>query len=452
MAQGLPGYTMGLDHVLILPLLARGRTLGALTLVLGPSGRRHGFVDLALADDLAGRAAIALDNTRLYEDIQEANRRKNDFLAMLAHELRNPLAPIRNSVQVLHLLDLQNPQLVQARGMIDRQVTHLARLIEDLLDMSRLSRGRIVLRKVRLNLVQLIRATLDDYRRILETAGLMLELDLPEYPLFTHGDSTRLTQVLGNVLHNASKFTDAGGKVSVQVRRSEEGGRALISVRDTGIGIEPTMLSRIFETFSQADNSLHRSRGGLGLGLALVKGLVDLHGGEVNAFSEGLGQGVEIVIRLPLACSSEAPWPSHSADTEGGCSHRILVIEDNVDAAESMRMLLKLAGHQVEVAFQGGTGIQAARTFKPDVVLCDIGLPGSLDGYGVAKEFRRESEFDGVYLIASTGYGQEEDQKRCREAGFDAHLIKPVDFTQLQRLLSSLPARISSASVPAPPV
>jgi CheY-like chemotaxis protein/two-component sensor histidine kinase len=404
---------------------------------MGRSGRRYGAAEHSLAEDLAGRAAIALDNARLYQNIQEADRRKNEFLAMLAHELRNPLAPVRNAVHVLRLVGSENELLMQARDMIDRQVTHMARLIDDLLDMSRLSRGKVLLRKERLDLVKIVHDTAEDYRSILQATGLGLRVRLPDRPLRTLGDPTRLAQVLGNVLHNANKFTDSGGEVSVELAAEPDGAAARLVVRDTGIGMERDMLERVFDTFSQADSSLDRSRGGLGLGLALVRGLVELHGGEVRAASAGLGQGTDITIRLPLddrGAPSEETAPQTAA-ARATC--RVLVIEDNADAAESMRMLFSLTGHEVEVAHAGPAGLDAARQFLPEVVLCDIGLPGGMDGYAVARALRDDPVLGGVRLIALTGYGQEDDQRRSREAGFDAHLTKPVDFVELQRLLAA---------------
>jgi CheY-like chemotaxis protein/two-component sensor histidine kinase len=327
--------------------------------------------------------------------------------------------------------------------MIDRQVTHMARLIDDLLDMSRLSRGKILLRKDRVDLVAVVRDTVEDYRSILEGTGLQVQVRLPDGPLYAHGDPTRLAQILGNVLHNANKFTDAGGRVEVEVAVEPDGQAALLAVRDTGIGMEPDVLARVFEAFSQADRSLDRSRGGLGLGLALVKGLVELHGGEVRVASQGAGRGTELTIRLPLGLQATPASPAAAAARATRCSHRILVIEDHVDAAESMRTLLKLTGHQVEVAHTGVEGVETARRFLPRVVLCDIGLPGGMDGYAVARALRAEPALAAAFLIASTGYGQLEDQRRSREAGFDAHLTKPLDFAELQRLLGALPALAS---------
>jgi signal transduction histidine kinase/DNA-binding response OmpR family regulator len=435
---GVPGPARPLSSAAHLPLSARGHRLGVLTLARGPGGPPFDPNDLSLAQDLAARAATALDNARLYRNIQEGDRRKNEFMAMLAHELRNPLAPIRNAVQVMRLLGDAPTPLAQARDIIDRQVTHMARLIDDLLDMSRLSRGKILLRKEPLDLVPLVRAAAEDYRSMLEGAGLKLQVRLPDAPLWARGDPTRLAQVVGNVLHNSQKFTDAGGKVTVALEPGEDGASALLTVRDTGIGMEEDMLARLFEPFSQADRSLDRSRGGLGLGLALVRGLTELHGGAVRAASPGLGQGTEVVIRLPLEAAPAAAPPAPAANGLPGACYRILLIEDNEDAAESMRVLLTLSGHAVEVAAGGQAGVQAARAHQPEVVLCDIGLPGGMDGYAVARAFRGDPALASARLIALTGYGQEEDQRRSREAGFDLHLTKPVDFAELQRVLARL--------------
>jgi signal transduction histidine kinase/DNA-binding response OmpR family regulator len=436
---GTPGWAFA--SVLVLPLAARGRTLGVLVLGLGPSGRRHGPVEQSLAEDLAGRAAIALDNARLYHNIQEGDRRKGEFLAMLAHELRNPLAPIRNSVQVMRVLGANEPLLRQARDIIDRQVTHMARLVEDLLDVSRLSRGKILLRTEPVDLVQVVRTAVEDYRSLLEGSDLSLRLEVPSGPLWVRGDPTRLTQVAGNVLNNAQKFTDPGGEVLVALRPEPDRRSATLQVRDTGIGMDREMLNRLFETFSQADRSLDRSRGGLGLGLALVKGLVELHGGDVKVVSEGLGKGTEVTICLPLEARPAAPSLNGGRPAGPEAAYRILVIEDNPDAAESMRVLLTLAGHQAEVADSGPAGVEAVRARQPDVVLCDIGLPGGMDGYEVARVLRVDPALASVYLVALTGYGQEEDQRRALAAGFDQHLTKPVDYADLRRVFAVLPVR-----------
>jgi signal transduction histidine kinase/DNA-binding response OmpR family regulator len=433
-----------LNRAAILPLRARGRIVGALSLAIGPSGRHLHPAELALAEDLASRAAIAVDNARLYHSVQEGDRHKNEFLAMLAHELRNPLAPIRNAVEVMRLMGPGEAPLVQARDIIDRQVTHMARLIDDLLDMSRISRGKILLRKESVDLVELVHAVVEDYRTSLEGAGLKVEKQLPQGPLWTLGDPTRLAQIVGNVLHNANKFTDAGGRVLIRLTADEDAKTARISIRDSGIGMEPEILARVFDTFTQADRSLDRSRGGLGLGLALVKGLVDLHGGEVTAHSDGAGKGTEISIRLALQERQQrvngAPVPIQSQQR----CFRILVVEDNVDSAESMRMLLSLAGHQVEVAYSGLVGVETAQEFRPQVVFCDIGLPGGMDGHAVARALRQDLGFASAYLVALTGYGQESDKNRSREAGFDVHLTKPVNYEEIERLLLSVPDRAAA--------
>jgi PAS domain S-box-containing protein len=378
------------------------------------------------------------DRTR---QLAEADRRKDEFLAMLGHELRNPLGPICNAVRVLRLRGPADPVLRQSWDMIDRQAAHMARLIDDLLDVSRITHGKVSLRTELLDLAKVVKVTVEDYRSGLEAAGLTFQLQLPDGPLWVRGDPTRLAQVVGNVLHNASKFTDPGGCVSVRVTQDAGGDTAVIAVRDTGIGMDEKTLAEVFETFHQAENSQTRSRGGLGLGLALVKGLVDLHDGSVQAASEGPGRGSEITIRLP---SERAPEPSKA----GSCApapaqrmHRILVIEDNRDAAESMKMLLGLVGHQVETAYTGAAGVETARAFHPQVVLCDIGLPGEMDGYTVAQAFRQEPPLASAHLIALTGYAQEDDQRCARKAGFDRHMTKPVDLDELQAVLASLPVR-----------
>jgi CheY-like chemotaxis protein len=258
--------------------------------------------------------------------------------------------------------------------------------------------------------------------------------------VWVSGDPTRLAQVVGNLLHNANKFTDAGGSVVVRLEEEAGGGAAVLTVRDSGIGMEPDMLARLFEPFSQADRSLDRSRGGLGLGLALVKGLVELHGGDVRASSPGAGKGSELTVRLPLLrepAGPEVPAPGPSATRP----LRVLIIEDHPDSAESLRMLLELSGHRVAVAHAGRPGLEVARAFRPDVVVCDLGLPGGMDGFAVARALRADPELFGVTLIALSGYGQEEDRRQARQAGFDRHLTKPVDPAVLDQLLDALPAR-----------
>lgn len=370
------------------------------------------------------------------EALREADRQKDQFIAMLAHELRNPLAPIVNACEILKRLGAEDPRLTRAREIIDRQVKHQARLLDDLLDISRVTRGVIELKLERLDLTRLVWETVEDSRSVLEGAGLRLHLDLPESALWIRGDATRLSQVVGNLLQNVVRFTNRGGDVFVGVTRVEGGARAAVTVRDTGIGIEPAMLPLVFDTFAQADRSLERSRGGLGLGLALVKGLVELHHGEVRADSAGLGHGAQFTILLPLEERTPDALPNGPQTRPGGARRaRVLVVEDVPDTANSLRDLLKLAGCTVVVADSGVRAVEIAPGFRPEIVLCDLGLPG-LNGFEVAEALRRDPATAGARLIALSGYGQEAIQQRCRKAGFDSHLTKPVDFVELERLLS----------------
>jgi two-component system CheB/CheR fusion protein len=393
--------------------------------LLGPDGQVREWV---------GTITDVEDRKQAENALREAARRKDEFLAMLGHELRNPLAPIRNCLHVLRMSNTSAPQAERALATVDRQVVHLTRLVDDLLDVSRISQGKILLRKERLDLVDLVRSTVEDHRGALAAAGLALELDLAPEPLWVTGDPTRLSQSVGNILHNALKFTDRGGRVEVGVSAVED--TVVVSVRDDGIGIEPELLARLFEPFSQATPGLDRARGGLGLGLALVRRLLELHGGAVEATSAGNGTGTEIRLRLPLERRPVPVRATGGAETAPAGSRRCLVIEDNADAAESLALLLELQGHEVEVAHDGVAGVQKGRAFQPDLVICDIGLPGALDGYGVARAFRDDPDLRGARLIALTGYGQEDDQRRAREAGFDVHVTKPADPDTLKRLLA----------------
>ncbi|QDU28758.1 Autoinducer 2 sensor kinase/phosphatase LuxQ [Anatilimnocola aggregata] len=438
--QGIGGNPL---HVFaILPLSARGRTIGALVLASNSLETTTAVGHFRLVEDFANRASIAIDNARLYENVREHDRRKDHFLAMLGHELRNPLAPIRNAVEILRC-SAQVPGTttdtgsIQAREMIERQVAHMTRLIDDLLDVSRIASGKIQLRRERCDLTKIVKDTLEDYRSVVEQSGLQLTLELPQQSLWIQGDRTRMSQIVGNLIHNAHKFTDEGGQVLVRLLPETDGRSALLTIRDSGIGMDRETLSSVFDAFSQADRSLERSRGGLGLGLALVKGLVELHGGAVCVSSEGLGRGTEFRVQLFLDQSVVASQQSAPRATTKGKSCRILIIEDNLDGAESMRLLLRHLGHEVKVAHTGPSGLAVATEWSPEVVLCDIGLPGGMDGYAVARALREETHLDGLLLIALTGYGRDDDQRRAKEAGFDQHMTKPVDFAVLQRTLTS---------------
>jgi PAS domain S-box-containing protein len=365
--------------------------------------------------------------------LTEAARRKDEFLAMLAHELRNPLAPIRTGLQVLAMPEADRPAVDRIREMMVRQILHMGRIVDDLLDVSRIQQRKVSLRRERLDLCRLARLAADDQAPAFANAGVAVAVETPPEPVWVYGDQTRLTQAVGNLLNNALKFTDSGGTVSVRVTVVD--GRSSVIVRDSGIGIEPDMLAHLFEPFAQADRSLERSKGGLGLGLALVKGLVELHGGTVKASSGGAEKGAEFVIEVPTQAQAQpvppAPPPTPPERTRG----RVLVVEDNKDAADSLRVLLELFGYQVEVAYSGTAGVETATTWKPDVILCDIGLPG-LDGYAVAAELRRRSVTTRTRMIALTGYGTDEDRRKSKEAGFEAHLTKPADPSALRALLA----------------
>ncbi len=388
------------------------------------------FNDITRARQSEG--ALRAANLRL----AEADRSKDEFLAVLSHELRNPLAPIKNSLYVLERAAPGEAQARRAQEIIGRQVAHMTRLVSDLLDVSRITRGKFDLRRERVDLREVVGRTLEDHGSIFLARGIAVRAERPPRPVWVNGDAARLGQALGNLLHNAAKFTDEGGSVSVTLR--QDGEAAVLRVRDTGVGIAPDLLGRIFLPFTQADRTLDRSTGGLGLGLALVKSLVDLHGGEVSAHSEGIGAGAEFTLRLPADAS---PVPSRAAPERAGPSERarrVLVIEDNADAAESLKQALELDAHEVAVAFDGVCGLELARAFQPEVVLCDIGLPG-MDGYAVARAFRSDGALRDIVLVALSGYALPDDVERARAAGFDRHLAKPADLAALERILAELP-------------
>ena len=377
-------------------------------------------------------AALLDVNARLLQ----ADARRTEFLAVLSHELRNPLAPIRNSLHILERATPGGEQARRAHAVIDRQVSHLVRLVDDLLDITRITRGKVRLQRTRLDLVALVRRTVDDHRTLLEHHKLAVAL--PDTAIWIDGDPTRLAQALGNLLHNAAKFTPQEGKVSVSLTVAD--GRALLEVADTGIGIDPETRKRLFEPFAQGDRSLDRSRGGLGLGLALVKGMVELHGGTVSAHSDNPEHGARVIIELPVeerGTATEDPTPPLAA---AGRRRKVLIIEDNRDAADSLCEAIELAGHRVAVAYDGEAGLAKARELEPEIVLCDIGLPGAMDGYAVAGALRRERRTASAYLVALTGYAQPEDQHRAANAGFDVHLAKPPDLAALEHLLAQAPA------------
>jgi PAS domain S-box-containing protein len=372
------------------------------------------------------------DRKQMEAALRESDRRKDEFLAVLSHELRNPLAPMQSGLAVLARAPAGSDEARRARAALERQVLHLTRLVDDLLDLTRISRGKIRLRREPLDLAELASRTAEDHRATLAAAALALEVRTPPDGAPVLGDATRLAQVLGNLLHNAAKFTPAGGRVTVELERGA--GTVMMRVRDTGVGIDGAVLPRLFEPFAQADETLERSRGGLGLGLALVKRLVELHGGSVVARSEGSGRGAEFTVRLPLWEGAPAGPTPQAAVLEGTAGRRVLVVDDNVDAAQTLRDLLELSGHVAAVAHDGPSALALARTFAPDAILCDIGLPG-MNGYAVARAVRGDGSLRGVLLVALTGYALPEDLRRASEAGFDAHLAKPPSLATIEELL-----------------
>ena len=390
------------------------------------------------ATSFVGTVADVTDRRRAEEALRETNaalrdadRRKDEFIGMLSHELRNPLAPIRNSVYVLRHADPASEQARRAQAVIERQSAHLTRLVDDLLEVTRIARGKIELRRERVDLRDVVRRTVDDFRGMFEDRGITLEVGVPSARAWADVDATRLSQVVGNLLQNSAKYSRPDDRVDVSL--SVEGTSAEIRVRDTGAGIDPELLPRVFEPFVQGDRTLARTEGGLGLGLALVKGITELHGGTVSAESSGVGTGTTMTVRLPLAPPAVvgAEPRRAAARSEGAC--RVLVVDDNRDAAESLAELASMLGHVVEVAYDGASALETARDHRPDVVLCDLGMPG-MSGYEVARALRA-SLGSAVRLVAVTGYAQPEDLARAIEAGFDAHVAKPADPAEIERLL-----------------
>jgi PAS domain S-box-containing protein len=385
-----------------------------------------------------GTATDIHDVKLAQEALRDADRQKNAFLAVLSHELRNPLAPIKNSLLILERASPGGDQARRAHAVIARQVEQLTRLVDDLLEVTRITRNKIELQRERLELNALVRGTLEDHRTSFEEHGVRLELVTAPAPVFVDGDRNRIAQVTGNLLQNAAKFTGRGGRTTVEVSADPATMRGILRVADTGVGIDPEVLRRLFQPFMQGETTLDRSKGGLGLGLALVKSLVELHGGDVRAHSEGIGRGAEFVVRLPLAPPER---PSLAAPTRpGGAARRrrVLIVEDNVDAADSLREVLELGGHEVAVAWTGPDGIERARRMRPEIVLCDIGLPG-MDGYAVARALRSDPLLRSIFLVALSGYALADDVQRAYAAGFDRHLSKPPDLDALELALAAAP-------------
>lgn len=434
---------VGLKSCVCTPLRSRDGVLGAITFVMSESGRTYTRREVAAAEALADRAAVAVENAMLVARLKESDRKKDEFLAILAHELRNPLAPIRHAAEVLRAADPTQAQSNWAREVIERQVGQMTRLVDDLLDISRITTDRLELRRECVALSTVVSTAVEVSRPLIGGRGHTLILEVPPESIHVDGDHMRLAQVLSNLLNNAAKYTSKGGTIWLTV--GQDGTSAVIKVRDTGAGIPPDLLPRVFEMFTQLDRSLERSQGGLGIGLTLVQRLVTLHGGTVEARSEGLERGSEFVVRLPALAGSPNPVPDDGATelaVSGFERRRILVVDDNRDGADSLAMLLRMLGSEVQTVYDGLNAVAAAGEFRPDVILMDIGLPG-LNGYEAARRIRNESSQD-VILIAVTGWGQEEDRRKAYVAGFDHHLTKPVDASALREILSTTPPRLAA--------
>ncbi|MEY4713013.1 MAG: hypothetical protein RIS88_2463 [Pseudomonadota bacterium] len=438
----------------ILPLCP-GRPEGGALVLRAADGVLQG-ARLALAREVVSRAAMAMDNARLYAAVREADRRKNEFLAMLAHELRNPLAPIRNAVHIMQGIPDTPPPLGWARDVISRQAAHMTRLIDDLLDVSRIVQGKVAVQPQRITLASVIERCAESMAPRLAQRQQVLRLDLPQDAIALDADLVRLTQVLSNLVHNASKFSPPGTAIDLQARTGD--GEVVVSVMDQGCGLDPSLLPRVFDLFVQGDQALDRSEGGLGIGLTLVRHLVELHGGRVQAFSAGRGQGTQVVVRLPLAqeaapeCAAPAsalgahdcvprPVQVHRPLAETGVepvaagARKVLVVDDQEASAETLTLLLEMEGFEVRVAHEGREALAAAQAFQPDAVLLDIGLPG-MSGFEVASCLREDPACREALLVALTGYGEPESRARSAQAGFDVHMVKPADVERLLALLA----------------
>lgn len=380
--------------------------------------------------------AIQRDEIKAHSDaLEDADRRKDEFLATLAHELRNPLAPLRHGLDILR----KNPDNIAAaeiREMMDRQLVHLVRLTDDLLDVSRVSQGKIELRRERIQAADVIQSALEASRPLIDSAGHSLTVDLPDEPVWLDADLTRLAQVAGNLLNNAAKYTPGGGRIGVTLRL--DGSDAVIAVSDNGLGIPADMISKIFQLFAQVENDTDRARGGLGIGLALVKQLVEMSGGSITAESPGLGQGSVFTVRIPRVTTG-AEMPLNVKEPNSGSTLdpplKVLVVDDNIDVAQTVGWMLEEIGHQYHLVHDGRHALQEARDYRPDAILLDIGLPGK-DGYAVCREFRQDDLLKDTLIIAQTGWGQKEDKAQASDAGFDYHLVKPVAYDDLKNILA----------------
>lgn len=429
--------TLGLTSYIGVPLAARGKTLGVLTFISAESRRRYAPENLLMAQDLGRRAGVAVDNARLMLAMKESDRAKDVFLATLAHELRNPLAPIWNGLSIIKRAKGDAGRIEQIGGIIERQVGQLTRLVDDLLDVSRISTGKVELKKEPTNLVSILGSAVEISRPHIEAAHHKLSISFPDEPTDLFADPVRMAQVFSNLLNNAAKYTRRGGQIDVVVQSQPQ--ELVVRVRDNGTGIAREMLGKVFGLFTQVTHPTERRQGGLGIGLSLVDGLVRLHGGRVEAHSAGLDQGSEFTVYLPRgqrAVATAAPPPvAAMSDANGAHARRLLVVDDNEDSASTVAELLKMSGNEVSVAHDGTSAVERMSSFRPDVVLLDIGLP-DINGYEVARRIRRLEGVRQPILIALTGWGQQQDKQAAAQAGFDHHWTKPVDPARLQELSS----------------
>jgi len=425
------------------PLVTRGKARGALLLALGPSGRSLAGADLSLADSLAGRAASALENCMLYEEIQRADQRKNEFLATLSHELRNPLAPMRAALHMLRGRAIDPDKSRSLLETMDRQVAQMTRLVEDLLDISRITRGATELRRETLEVGAEVRNAIESCQGQIEVGGHKIAVKLPKEPLYVVADRVRMQQILENLILNACKYTEHGGLIEVSAESTIA--EAVIRVTDNGIGIAPEKLSQVWELFVQVDESPERIRKGLGIGLALVRDLVRRHGGTVEATSEGLGRGSTFTVHLPRAVRVDiprekaAPQPAAQPAAEVA-GRRVLIVDDNLDACETLAMMLELLGQETRQAHEGTGALKAAQEYKPELIFMDIGLPG-LTGHEIVERMRGELGMKDTYIVALSGYGTEEDRRKSLVAGFDNHFVKPLDPSSLPSVLAECEKR-----------
>jgi signal transduction histidine kinase/CheY-like chemotaxis protein len=450
-ANTRPLKALGIRACVCRPLVVGDRLLGTLSLA-SRTKDRFDDEELAFIETISQYVTVACERLRLLNELKEAGLRKDEFLAMLAHELRNPLAPIRSAVKVLNLKGSGVPEARWSREIIERQVQHLTRLVDDLLDISRITRSKLVLQKSRIDLVEVIAGGVDSSRPLIEQYGHELTVSLPSRPVYVDGDAVRLSQVVQNLLNNAAKYTEHGGHIWLTAERQDDG--VVVRVKDTGVGIPHDTLPRLFEMFFQADRSLERAQGGLGVGLTLVRRLVEAHGGTIEARSEGVGKGSEFIVHLPVVTEPAAVLvPRTGSDEQTVTGLRILVADDNRDSADLFAMFLRLMGNDVRTAYDGVAAAEEAERFTPDAVLLDIGMP-RLNGEDACRRMRATPWGKTAVLVAVTGWDHEENRRRILDAGFDAHLVKPVDPSEVSELLASmLRARRGSphAETPASP-